>query len=102
VTPSGIETGRKFTGQRAVTASPTEPGAVERRAATFECNECNEAADAARARIGNARRLAFAAKHALENGDISRAKAALREVTEELTRGVDGDSSNSRPAERVP
>jgi hypothetical protein len=69
VTPSGIEAGPNVTESRRRTGTPTEPGALERPAATFECNECNEAVAGAREVIGVARRLAMVVRSAVANGD---------------------------------
>jgi hypothetical protein len=44
------------------------------------CNECNERLDAARAAITAARRLALVAQNALTNGDVQRARVALRDI----------------------
>ena len=88
MTPSGIEAGRNVTGSRSVTVSPTEPGALQRPAATLECNECNEALDAAREKISRARQLALVAGNAVVNGDLPHARAVLCEVVEVLS-GLD-------------
>jgi hypothetical protein len=47
---------------------------------TAECNECNEALDAARQAVAAARRLAMVADNAIANGDLRRARAALRDL----------------------
>jgi hypothetical protein len=80
VTPSGLEKGRNITGSRSVTVSPREPGAVERPAVTFECNECNEALDGTREVIRDARRLAMVAMNALLNGDPQCARRMLDQL----------------------
>jgi hypothetical protein len=67
-----------------VTVHSPEPGALERPAVTFECNECNEALDALRVAVRNARRLAFVAANALANGDVTRGQAALSALNETL------------------
>ena len=79
MTPSGIETGRNITGARRRTGASTKAGALERPAATFECNECNEALEAARGATA-AHRLALVAENALINGDLRRARAILRDL----------------------
>lgn len=45
-----------------------------------DCNECNEALDAAREALAVARRLAMVADNAIMNGDLHRARAALRDL----------------------
>jgi hypothetical protein len=81
VTPSGIEGGRNVTGTRGKTGVSTEWDAGRRPEATSECNECNEALDAARDAIEAARRLALVADNAIVNGDLERAREALRDLT---------------------
>jgi hypothetical protein len=80
VTPSGIEAGRNVTGERRRTVVSTERAAGARPEATAACNECNEALDAARAAVARARRLAIVAENALLNGDLQRARSALRDL----------------------
>jgi hypothetical protein len=43
-----------------------------------ECNECNESLDAVRAVLAAARRHAMVADNAIINGDLHRARTALR------------------------
>jgi hypothetical protein len=85
VTPSGIEAGPHVTGRRRVTPVPTESFAVSRPDATAGCNECNEALDAARDTVVEARRLAIVAENALLNGDLQRARSALRDLRHATT-----------------
>lgn len=85
MTPSGIEAGPNVTGTHRRTSLPTEGGATERPAVMFHCNKCNETLDAARGTVRDARRIAFVAENALANGDVTRARAALGELTEALT-----------------
>ena len=47
---------------------------------TSDCNECNEALGAAQGAVMVARRLAMVADNAIVNGDLRRARAALRDL----------------------
>jgi hypothetical protein len=49
---------------------------------TSECNECNEALDAALSLIRTVRRLALVAENALLNGELPRARTAIRDLHE--------------------
>jgi hypothetical protein len=85
VTPSGIEKGPKFTGDRAGTPSPTEDRGLERTEVNSGCNECNEALESARQALSAARRLAMVAMSAVMNGDSHRTRDALRQLQSVLT-----------------
>lgn len=89
VTPSGIGGGPNVTGPRLVTGPATGGGDGERLGVTSECHGCNEALDAAREAVTVARRLAMVADNAILNGDLQRARAALRDLREAVagTRG---------------
>ena len=80
MTRPGIEAGPNVTGTRRRTGTSTEAGALERPAATFECNECNELLEGAREALLVARRLAIVADSAILNGDLGRARAALGDL----------------------
>ena len=80
MTRPGIEGGPNVTERRSVTVAPTEGAALKRPAVAFDCNECNEALDAARATLTAARRLALVAENALVNGDLRRARTAVRNL----------------------
>jgi hypothetical protein len=82
VTPSGIGGGPNVTGTRSVTGPATGGGAGERLAVASDCHGCNEALDAAREAVAVARRLAMVADNAILNGDLQRARAALRDFQE--------------------
>ena len=78
--PSGIEAGRNITGARGRTGASTETAAGRWPAAAAECNECNEPLDGVRNALTLARRLAVVAENAIVNGDVHRARAALRQI----------------------
>ena len=81
--------------------SPPDPGAVERPAVASECNECNEALDWVRGSLTAARRLALVAENALANGDLCRARVALRDLTGGLPAAViTAEGSTPSPASR--
>lgn len=80
MTPSGIEKGPDVTGTRLATGNSTVGGDRERPAVAANCNECNEALDAAREALAVARRIAMVADKAILNGDLHRARAALRDL----------------------
>jgi hypothetical protein len=77
VTPSGIETGRNVTGERARPPFPTEGSDRKRPPAA---SECNEALAAVQGVVAEQRRLAIVAENAIANGDLARARSALREL----------------------
>jgi hypothetical protein len=85
VTPSGIENSPNVTGKRSQTGEATGGAVLERPAVTFDCNECNEALDASRKQIATARRLALLADNAIVNGDLLRARTALRDLYDAVT-----------------
>jgi len=89
VTPSGIEEGRNVAGTHGKTGVSTERNAKRWPAATSGCSECNEALDTARDAMAVARLLAIVAENALLNGDLQRARSALRDLREATT----GDDS---------
>jgi hypothetical protein len=94
VTPSGIEAGRNVTGTRRRTGGSTEGAGGRWPAATAECNECNEALATARDAVATARRLAIVAENALLNGDLQRARSALRDLQEATSGdGVHGSAN---------
>jgi len=80
VTRPGIEAGPNVTERRPETGAATEGTALERPAVTFDCNECNEELRVARVALTAVRRLALVAENALANGDLRRARAALRDL----------------------
>jgi hypothetical protein len=80
VTPSGIEKGPKFTGDRSGTPSPTEDSGLARTEVDSGCNECNEVLEAARGAARTVHRLAMVALNAVANGDVARARAALESL----------------------
>ena len=63
-----------------VTGFSTEGPGEGRPEGAAKCNECNEGLEAARKTISTARRLALVADNAILNGDLPRARAALREL----------------------
>lgn len=80
MTRPGIEVGRNITGRRRVTSTPTRGTALDLQTVTVDCNECNEALRGAREAVTDARRLALVAENALANGDLQRARSALRDL----------------------
>jgi len=72
--------GPNVTGERRTTGASTGGAALERPAVTFDCNDCNETLDVARATLTAARRLALVAENALVNGDLRRARTAVRNL----------------------
>ena len=82
VTPSGLEKGRNVTVARSGAGVSTENPDRERTEAVGNCNECNEALEAARKALTVARRLGMIADNAIANGDVIRARAALRDLQE--------------------
>jgi hypothetical protein len=94
VTPSGIEAGRNVAGTRRETGVSTEGDAGRWPEVTAECNECNEALETARTAVKKARRLAIVAENALLNGDLQRARSALRDLEEATSAdGARGDAN---------
>jgi hypothetical protein len=85
--PIGNRRGRNVTGTRGRTVGSTETDAEGWPAATSECNECNEALDAARDAIATPRRLALVADNAIVNGDLQRARSALRDLHDAAASG---------------
>ena len=67
-----------------MTESSTESPSGERPEVAAVCNDCNEALRAARKVGVVARRLAMVADNAIANGDIGRARSALRDLKEVL------------------
>jgi hypothetical protein len=78
----------------------TEAGALGRPPVTFGCNECNETLDAARAALRAARRLTLVAENALANGDLWRARTALRNVYDATAGGSAPDALTAPNAAR--
>jgi len=67
-----------------------------------ECNGCNEALDAARKVVLSARRLARVADNAIANGDLHRARAALRDLQAHHPAIVDRSESGRCSREEEP
>jgi len=84
VTPSGLENGPNVTGPHLVTGFSTEEPGGGRPAVAAECNDCNEILEAARREAATVRRLAFVADNAIANGDLARARAALRDLQDAM------------------
>ena len=93
VTPSGIEGGPNVTGDRRTTRGPSEGLDQARPGVEAECNECNEALDAARKPVAAALRLAMVADNAIANGDLKRARGALRDLQDALGAVTAGERS---------
>lgn len=72
--------GPDVTGDRRETGAPTEAGYRTRSAVALDRNHCNEALGAARTYVAAARRLAMVADNAIVNGDLKRARVALRDL----------------------
>jgi hypothetical protein len=66
---------------------------------TRDCNGCNESLDEARNALAAALRLALVAENALVNGDLQRARAALRNLHHATSSGaaVHAGRALSRP-----
>jgi len=71
---------------------------VARPPVTMGCNECNEALYEARDALAAARRLALVAENALANGDIERARCALRGMKSDDSYGSLGVSTGAANA----